>query len=287
MSNSTRTGPTFVLYRILGNDMPPIHSPTQTLDNLEFILRHERPLEDCSKRFILNRIVDPERADKLRAALAAAGHPVDEIPFDPAVYRGLSDPQARGNYLTNNNPGRNLAMDLGASVADYVLPFDGQLFMPADAWQDIRARVSAVPDCPVWVVPMVRLLYNDEALRPGTLQREEVQGQSEPQIFFSRHCRDRFNEALPYGTGPKQEMLIRMSVPGPWHNRPGQLWDEMRSRPRSEHAGKALQAGLVYRLASGNPIATLQNKNRGVARKDSVLRFREMVDRVLDVPSQA
>ncbi len=280
------TDRTFVLFRILGNDMPPIHSPTQTVDNLQFILKNESALPGCTKRYILNRIVDPERAATLRKLLADSGHQVDEIPFEPGVYKGLANPQDRSNYLTNNNPGRNRALDLGAGAADYILPFDGQIFVPAEGWTDTLDAIAELPDCRAWIVPMVRLLFNDEALKPGVLQRTEVQGQSEPQVFFSSASKDRFDESLPYGNGPKQEMLIRLDVPGPWTHRPGPLWDAMRARPRSEDAGKARQAGVVYRLASGNPIATLQNRERGLARKDSVLLFRQRMDRILGLPAE-
>ncbi|MCE9582556.1 MAG: hypothetical protein K8T20_08695 [Planctomycetes bacterium] len=280
---SKLASPTFVLYRILGNDMPPIHSLSQTLDNLQFILKNEPPLENCSKRFILNRIIDPDRVKALRGLLAAAGHPVDEIPFERDVYRGLADPQHRSNYLTNNNPGRNFALKLGVALADYVLPFDGQIFMPEPGWQDIRLAVAEVPECPAWLVPMVRLLTNEEALQPTPVDRDEAEGQSEPQVFFARNSEEQFDESLPYGSAPKQEMLIRLGVPGPWQFHPGPFWEGLRSRPRSKHVDQALQAGKVYRLASGNPVATIQNSKRRQVRLDSVVKFREKVDRVFGV----
>jgi hypothetical protein len=48
-----------VLYRIIGNDLPPRHKEGQTLSNLAFILKHEKPFPDTRKIFVLNRIVDP------------------------------------------------------------------------------------------------------------------------------------------------------------------------------------------------------------------------------------
>lgn len=35
----------FIIVRIIGNDLPPRHSPNQTIDNLRFILEHEPDLE--------------------------------------------------------------------------------------------------------------------------------------------------------------------------------------------------------------------------------------------------
>lgn len=48
-----------VLYRIIGNDLPPRHKEGQTLSNLAFILKHEKSFPNTRKIFVLNRIVDP------------------------------------------------------------------------------------------------------------------------------------------------------------------------------------------------------------------------------------
>jgi hypothetical protein len=48
-----------LLYRIIGNDLPPRHKEGQTLSNLAFILQHEQSFPNTRKIFLLNRIVDP------------------------------------------------------------------------------------------------------------------------------------------------------------------------------------------------------------------------------------
>ena len=48
----------FVLYRIIGNDLPPRHERGQSLRSLRFILENEPALEACEKHFVVNRIVD-------------------------------------------------------------------------------------------------------------------------------------------------------------------------------------------------------------------------------------
>jgi hypothetical protein len=48
-----------ILYRIVGNDLPPRHKEGQTLSNLAFILKHEKSFPNTRKIFLLNRIVDP------------------------------------------------------------------------------------------------------------------------------------------------------------------------------------------------------------------------------------
>jgi hypothetical protein len=91
---------TLVLYRILGNDLPPRHSPGQTLRNIRFMLSHEStfpakllypdyPTQDRSLRvekyYVLNRLSSPELVDAVVNVLAEFG--VDRqhvlvIPFD-------------------------------------------------------------------------------------------------------------------------------------------------------------------------------------------------------------
>jgi len=51
---------TFVLYRILGNDLYPRHKKGQTRENLQFALETEPQFEKCEKRWIVNRIIDKE-----------------------------------------------------------------------------------------------------------------------------------------------------------------------------------------------------------------------------------
>jgi hypothetical protein len=62
-----------VLYRVLGNDLPPRHEIGQTLSNLRFMLDNEPELEACEKRWVVNRIVDPEQEAAIIALLEERG----------------------------------------------------------------------------------------------------------------------------------------------------------------------------------------------------------------------
>src|SRR5690606_36616659 len=77
---------TFVLYRIIGNDLHPRHKRGQALENLEFILAHEPPFERCEKRFVLNRLLDPEQEQVIIDRIEHAGLGHLRIPFDPREY---------------------------------------------------------------------------------------------------------------------------------------------------------------------------------------------------------
>ncbi|KPV78348.1 uncharacterized protein RHOBADRAFT_50824 [Rhodotorula graminis WP1] len=113
---------TLVLYRILGNDLPPRHSPGQTLRNLRFLLQHESdfsvlpPLGPhglhhshlygsgnkakeahtqmgglrVDKYFVLNRIADPEMVSAIIGLLHLYSVPDSRIlvvPFDWSEYQ--------------------------------------------------------------------------------------------------------------------------------------------------------------------------------------------------------
>ena len=68
------------LYRILGNDLPPIHHDNQTLDNLNFMLEHEDNFNLCNKWWCINRIVDAGKREKLIKTLDEYNQNWFEIP---------------------------------------------------------------------------------------------------------------------------------------------------------------------------------------------------------------
>lgn len=89
----------FTLYRILGNDLPPRHRTGQTYDNLKFILDYEPDFSNCTKNWIINRIVDADVERRIIALLEKYKQPYILIPFNIQDYnackkRGLS------NYLS-------------------------------------------------------------------------------------------------------------------------------------------------------------------------------------------
>lgn len=206
-----------VFYRILGNDIPVRHRPNQTLVNLSFILRNEAEFPRCEKRFLLNRIVDPQIRKKLQSIIGAAGLRCDEIPFLPDDYCGLGSAVEKALYLTNQNAARNRCIDLGLADADTVLPFDGQVFFSVNGWSDMVDALGT-PDAEKYLaVPMFRLRENRHALAPWHPGLDDVDHLwAEPQIVVRRGHDIRFNERLSYGEANKVELLMRLGIPGPW-----------------------------------------------------------------------
>jgi hypothetical protein len=297
----------FVLYRILGNDLEPRHRKGQTRSNLGLILAHEPPLEGCEKRWIVNRIVDPEEEGLILDLLEHSGQPYTRIPFDLETYgrigwegRGFSEEgfflseafrqlsgdlkaraevharTAKNLYVMNNNGGRNAALQDGRSVAKWILPWDGNCFLTQSAWAEIRAAVTAQPYLKYFTVPMLRVANNEDLLR----DRATHPAIDEPQLIFRRDAAEIFDEAFPYGRRPKVEMLLRLGVPGPWSGWSSDPWDLPAPAPSAE-AGQFAEAGWVGRLESGR--ADLEKGGngavlRGLSRSDAIVTALDALD---------
>lgn len=269
---------TFVLYRILGNDLPPRHRDGQTRKNLAFLLEHEPDLPACEKRFILNRIVDPREEEALTRLLEDAGASFLRIPFDVDAYRSVpwdiagvppeyapwtrrfsllsEERQARvlmrlyrhkNNYAMNNNGARNAALEEGRRLAKWVLPWDGNCFVTAEAWREIVSTVRSEAHLPCFLVPMARITDNGQLLDAGF----RPPAKEEPQLLFRRDARLAFDPAFFYGRRPKVELLWRLGVPGDWDEWGIEPWD-LPCPPFADEAGAYGRAGWVARLFSGH-----------------------------------
>jgi hypothetical protein len=271
----------FCLIRILGNDLPPLHRLTQSLENLDFILRHEPRLAGCEKRFLLNRIVDADREAALAERLESAGVPVDRIPFHRQEYLRCVTPTQKMHYLTNNNPARNFAFAIGRRRADVVLPFDGQLFFTARAWCLLASGIDAAADTELFAVPMHRLAANAQLCSMTDDALLTVASASEPQLVFRREAEERYDPAIRYAAGDKVDLLLRLGVPGPWDHWPGAHFQRLRAHAalrRSRYFGSVVQAGYVFRLAPGSPETVNDIRVRNAARRQGLSRLVARVD---------
>ncbi|MFP4012275.1 MAG: hypothetical protein ACLFUM_11270, partial [Spirochaetaceae bacterium] len=221
---------TFVLYRIVGNDLYPRHERGQSRANVRFILENEPQFAGCERRWLLNRIVDSEERAAVIDLLERHGEHYSEIDFDAAEFCGTSfdvgsypfagylssaefirlGPEqqqraytaayrAKNNYVMNNNGARNRALEEGRELAKWVLPFDGNCFLTSAAWEEIRDTVTGHPHLRYFVVPMQRITDNSVLLAGDAADLPTA----EPQIIFRFDAAERFNEAHPYGRRPK------------------------------------------------------------------------------------
>jgi len=279
-------GERFLLYRIVGNDLYPRHDAGQSLANLRFTLEHEPPLQGCEKRWLLNRIRQPRKLEELMELLERHGCVYDVIPFEPEVfaavpwdwdvlpqpgflgskaYRQLLSHQRqsweialyrhKNNYLMHNNGARNRALELGRSRADWVLPWDGNCFLTAAGWQELREAVLSQPGADYFHVPMQRIADNGHLLDPAF----QANPLDEPQLLFAATATEQFNPAFPYGRRPKVELFWRLGLPGLWDAWPDEPWDQPR-RSRMQPVPVCPRAGWVARLHSG-----VRDVSRGAA----------------------
>lgn len=312
-----REAETFVLYRIIGNDLPPRHRGGQSLANLRFILENEAPLPGCEKRWVVNRIVDPAQEAAVLELLQRHDQPVLHLPFVAEDYARIgldfsclprpdytttkrfarlsrkkqnrllgAVHRLKNNYVMNNNGARNAALADGRARAKWVLPFDGNCFFTAAAWNRLVADVTARPWLKYFAVPMARLLDNQHLFDPAF----SPPAKEEPQLLFRRDAAESFNPAFPYGRRPKVELFWRLGIPGPWDLWTEFAWDQPR-RPLSPEAFQFGAAGWVARLFSGVPqlevSARRSPSQRGIARQEAILTLLHSLDRPqsADVPS--
>lgn len=292
---------TFVLTRVIGNDLVPRHASGQSLANLRFILDHEPPLEGCEKRFVVNRILDDAARTAILAELEGRGVPATVIPFDwdafartgpdhapfapgffqSAAFEALPEEERQralvrtcvpGNlYVMNNNGARNLALAEGRGVAKWVLPWDGNCFVTEAAWAEIRAAVAAARDARYLIVPMARITDNARLLEPGF----RPEAAEEPQVVFRADAEEVFDERQVYGRRPKVELFCRLGVEGPWDKWRLDPWD-VPPRPVSPEAHRVARGGWVARLFSGQATAETADTGgflkRGRLREVAIMR---------------
>ena len=308
---------TFVLYRIIGNDLPPRHALGQSLENLRFILENEPPLASCEKRFVVNRIVDRGQEQAVRNLLEREGVGYVHIPFVGEDYGQISwdiagvpaeyapwtsrfaplEPMYQGralmrlyshknNYVMNNNGARNAALEDGRRLAKWILPWDGNCFLTVAAWEQIVSAVCDAPELKYHIVPMARITENSVLLESDF----RPDPKEEPQILFRRDAALEFNSDYYYGRRPKVELFWRLGVPGKWDTWPLEPWDPP-CPPYSSDAGAFAYAGWVARLFSGRAHLeedlqgqrqdSRENRafhDRGLARVEAIKRLLDTLD---------
>ena len=291
----------YALTRILGNDLPMRHSQDQTYNNLKFTLEHEKEFDDCLKLWVLNRIVDAGKKQKLIALLSKHGKQYIDIPYEVEVFAKIGycfdelprddwklTPEfktnvekiqlvadtailrRKNNYIINNNGARNHALQEGVLQADWVFPWDGNCYVTEQAWIAITSALQKRSDLQYHIVPMERLLDNRDVLK-----NDHVPSPSEePQIIFRKDAALRFDEWLMYGLQPKVELFKRLGVPGIWDNwKRLYPWDSEMRIKHGPCTHNFSWAGLTARLFSGNEVQELDADQRANMRRKGIISF--------------
>jgi hypothetical protein len=102
-----------VLYRLIGNDMPPLESNGQLAMNTLYALEHEpKELWNAKRRWILNRIFDRDQHDEILGMLRENGYGSDDIldiTLNENVLCSMPNAYEKLLYTTNQNGARNAA----------------------------------------------------------------------------------------------------------------------------------------------------------------------------------
>ena len=267
----------FDLWRILGNDLPPRHSESQTEDNVDFILERESAFENCRKLFLLNRIIDPEKEKRLHIKLSSAGHRVIAMKFEREKFISLDSMQARAHYLTNVNYARNYCVELSLSEgADVVCPMDGGMYFTYAGWDGFSQIAKENSRDGYFAFVTWRLLSYADVLDTTILPQFKSEyyfgdqvscGLTELQLALTRHADQRFDESLMYGRADKVEFLYRLGMRGLWdHWAPQLRIAAMSKKSKFYDSVRMSLPGFVCRLPSGNCEADHNNETRGIQR---------------------
>lgn len=292
---------TFVLFRILGNDLYPRHKKGQTRENLQFALENEPHFEKCEKRWVVNRIIDKATEHAIIELLFRHNQQFIHLPFREKDYRQigldtecLPEPgylagekfenltpkqrdklmaatyRLKNNYVMNNNGARNTALRDGKHRAKWVLPWDGNCYLTLAAWKQIFSDVTASPDFKYFFVPMTRVVDNNQLLKDDFMPNPV----EEPQLIFRTDSAEEFNEAFCYGHRSKVELFWRLGIPGKWDQWEDEPWDQAR-RPKSSEAHQFGTAGWVARMYSGMKSLEQDSQDgfeqRGLARLQAII----------------
>eukprot|EP00124_Ichthyophonus_hoferi_P000902 Ihof_evm11s39 gene=Ihof_evmTU11s39 len=276
--------PKFVMFRAIGNDLPPRHALGQSYENVKFILEHEPDLVELDRWWIVNRIVDRKEEIRIIALLEEKKQKYIHIPVVTKEYAKckmryevygqrdmihsikfreldykmqvaiLSNVYHDKNlYIMNNNGARNRMISEGMQLgARWILPFDGNCFLTKMAWEEMKMTMETQGNTTKYFqVPMARLTNNNMLLDPA-FRPEAIE---EPQIIFRNDAKERFNENMRYGRRPKVELLWRLRVPGPWDKWPRAIgpWEDYKLNYSTDIAGpnSVPTASWVARLFSG------------------------------------
>lgn len=76
----------FVIYRIVGNDLPPRHRAGDSIKIAQKIIETESDFDNCEKRWLLNKLADRETEQRLHDLITRHGYRCDRVPFDESSY---------------------------------------------------------------------------------------------------------------------------------------------------------------------------------------------------------
>ncbi|GAA4282084.1 hypothetical protein [Gaetbulibacter aestuarii] len=90
-----------LIFRILGNDLQDLHGNNQTLKNLEFTLKNEEEFPDTEKMYLLNRIYDLSKKNKILELLNRYDYKHIDLPFSMDEFKKIEYPRGIDTKINN------------------------------------------------------------------------------------------------------------------------------------------------------------------------------------------
>lgn len=236
----------YALVRVIGNEQVQDDAFEATRQAIEFTLNNEPAFEGCAKLWVLNRLVDADRKQRLVELLEARGAEwvdwaldeqtlaerlmdtplaFDELPrgdfkFTPE-YQALDEAgraavdlalyKEKLPVLLGGAEAKNRALELGAERARWVLPLEGTCFVPKAAWQAMTQSVRRRDDF-LYHVVSVEAVADPARLLEANHQPAPA---AEPRILFRHDASLRF-ESEGSEHSAEHDLLVRLGVSGYW-----------------------------------------------------------------------
>ena len=231
----------YLLIRMLGNDLESLHGSEQTYINLDFTIKYEYNFDNTDKIYVLNRIVDKNKKEKIINLLNDNNLKYIDIPFDINEFKKLPIIKCNFNhfqrikfnlkvkillkhnlYLINNNSCRNFCIDYGKQNGyEWIFVLDSNSFFIKESFNNIINNINESTE--YLIIPQKRLADNylsNDHLKDLIYDNDLLNNlpNQEPQIAFKSTSKYIFNSDIPYGLSPKAELLNAFNIPGKWNN---------------------------------------------------------------------
>lgn len=210
----------FFLYRLIGNNMPPLQCFGQLLKNTRYAVKYEPEFPNCRKIWVLNNIVNETEQALILDTLIAGGYTMKDILIRRIDYAAVSrEPQGGWTRLvTSQNAARNAMLSHGQSQgATWILAFDGNQYYTREAWEALARAADRWEQQgkKYFKVPMYRM-YSDQSpkwLNASTsfsVVKKYAPVLWESQIAFRNDSEGRYVEGMLYGKDNKLELIDRV-----------------------------------------------------------------------------
>ncbi|CAI6002998.1 unnamed protein product, partial [Closterium sp. NIES-64] len=225
----------FFIYRLIGNDMPPLQCAQQLQRNTLYALLHEPPfLEQARRLWVLNHVVNSTALAHLVEAMRAHGVKDEDMLMRPLNLSLIAtlDRSLWTTAVTAQNEARNLMLEHARREgAQWVLTFDGNQFLTAEAWRLIvqAADRHEKRGFKVFKVPMYRVhreqspTWLNASSRFINLRRFAPH-LHESQLAFRADAPYRYQPGMAYGQDNKMELLTRVCGSGKFRKKHFRLW---------------------------------------------------------------